>query len=232
MKQVFITGAAKRVGKALALAFADNGYDVAIHYNSSHEEALKVVEDLRARGVTAHSYRADLSNTTETEQMFSEVLKDFPYLNTIINSASLFQKSSLSDSSSDDFLQNYMIHVVSPIRMMQLLTQSRSEGNIINILDCKITGHNFERAPYLLAKKSLAEVTKMAAREFAPNFRVNGVSPGYLLDPSDNSKSFTKDINLLEKKCSLNNIISSVMFLLKNEDITGQIINIDGGEGL
>jgi len=72
----------------------------------------------------------------------------------------------------------------------------------------------------------------MAALEFAPNFRVNGISPGYVLDPSDDSKRFTKSENPLGKQNSLTSILSSVMFLLNNRDITGQIVNIDGGGSL
>lgn len=229
MSQVLITGAAKRIGRSLAVALAKSGHDIAVHFHHSVQEAEELVTVLTNMGVTASAYRSDLTDSDACEVMMDVVMQDFPKLDTIINSASLFENGTLRSSTTDAFIDNYLIHVVSPLKMLQRFTRKMPRGVIINMLDCHITTNRNERAPYLLAKKTLAEVTKMAALEYAPHFRVNGISPGYVLDPNDDNKKFTKDMNPLEKQVSLTNIISTVQFLMANTDITGQIITVDGG---
>lgn len=232
MQQVCITGGAKRLGREIALMFARKGYDVAIHYNLSRDEALNTVSELESLGVHAKAYQADLSDVEASQKMFQAVLKDFPSLSVQVHSASLFEKMSLSECTSTALLEHYTIHVVTPLMMMQEFVKQRESGVIISMLDTKITTNEYERAPYLLAKKALAALTRMGALEFAPAFRVNGIAPGYVLDPSDSTNSFQARMNPLQRQNDVQSILDTILFLIENRDITGQIISIDGGARL
>lgn len=233
-KQACITGAAKRIGQAIALDLARSGFDIALHYFTSESDARNTCNRITDLGRRCALYKADLSVPLEAQKMFDRVLHDFPDLNVLVNSASSFRKGSLSASSVSDFESNFAVHVTSPLCLIRTLVRKRKSGTVINILDTKIARNNFGYAGYYLGKKGLTELTRMAALEFAPGFRVNGVAPGFVLLPSDGSQT---DIdcslqNPLKKKVSLESITNAVQFLIYNKDVTGQIIFVDGGESL
>jgi NAD(P)-dependent dehydrogenase (short-subunit alcohol dehydrogenase family) len=233
-KQALITGAAKRIGKSISLGLAESGYDIALHYFTSEKEAQKTCEQITEIGRKCSIYRADLSKPSEAEKMFIKVLNDFPDLNILINSASTFHKGNLSASTVEEVNTNIAVHVTTPLSLIRILTQKRTSGTVINILDAKIAKNKYGYAGYYLGKKGLAELTRMAALEFAPDFRVNGIAPGFVLLPSDGSLT-EADLpvrNPLKKKVDIESIINTVEFLIQNKDITGQIIFVDGGEHL
>ena len=233
-KQACITGAAKRIGQAIALGLAHSGYDIALHYFTSEDEACKTCDLITDLGRTCTLYKADLSKPREAETMFDRVLEGFPDLNVLVNSASSFRKGTLSTSTINEIDSNIAIHVTTPVRLIRALTQKRKNGTIINILDTKIVRNQYGYAGYYLGKKGLAELTRMAALEFAPDFRINGIAPGFVLMPSDGSVTEADPPmrNPLKKQVSLESITKTVKFLIENDDITGQIIFVDGGESL
>jgi NAD(P)-dependent dehydrogenase (short-subunit alcohol dehydrogenase family) len=233
-KQALITGAAKRIGRSISLGLAESGFDIALHYFNSEKEAKQTCEQIAEMGRECSIYRADLSKPPEAEKMFIQVLNDFPDLNILINSASSFHKGNLSASTIEEVHTNITIHVTTPLSLIRILTQKRTTGTVINVLDTKIAKNKYGYAGYYLGKKGLAELTKMAALEFAPDFRVNGIAPGFVLLPSDGSITDADPPvrNPLNKKVSMESITSTVQFLIQNEDITGQIIFVDGGESL
>lgn len=233
-KQVLITGGAKRMGREIALGLASNGWDVALHYNQSEQDAEEAKYDILTTGQECTTYEADLTQPQSADNLLDNVLSDFPELSLLINNASIFNKGTLPGTSLDDFYRNLNIHLVSPFCLIQQFTSKQAGGSIINVLDTKISQNEITRFAYSISKKALADLTRMAALEFAPDFRVNGIAPGAVLPPGDNPEVPLDPIkcNPMKKIVSINSIVNTVLYLVKNEDITGQIISVDGGQNL
>lgn len=233
-KQAFISGAAQRIGRSIAIGLAEMGYDVALHYNSSRNEAEQLASHINTLGRKCQIYQADFSQPHTADKMFLQVLNDFPELNILINSASNFDKGTIASSTPDEITKTMNIHLTTPWVMLRRLTQQRSSGIVINILDSTIVKTRYKHAPYFIGKKSLAELTRMAAKEFAPHFRINGLAPGYVLPSKDtlDQNPDLRTINPLQKIIAIDSLMATVTFLITNPDITGQIIFIDGGDSL
>lgn len=230
-----VTGAAKRIGREIVLHLAKQGYDIALHYHSSQKEAEQTAQEIRKQKVNCEIFSADLEAPTETEKLFSDVFKKFPQLDVLINSASIFEKISIPKSTAADFERHFRINFLAPYLLSQQFALHVRSGNIINFLDTKITTHKSTHSLYLLSKKTLAEFTIMAAREFSPQIRVNAIAPGVIsgFPPSKKNESYLDQLgknNLLERKGSISNITHALQFLLDNNFLTGQIIFVAGGE--
>src|SRR3989338_8191361 len=178
---VLITGAAKRIGKSIALLLAVLGFDVAVYYNRSKKEALQTAGEIESYGVRCELFSCDLSSEKNVRPLVSAVLKKFPNLSLLINSASIFEKSSLTDSRAFD--RHFRVNFKTPYILSSEFAKICKQGQIINILDTHITQNKSAFAAYLLSKKSLADFTKLAAVEFAPHIRVNAIAPGLILPP-------------------------------------------------
>ena len=233
-KQALVTGAAKRIGKSIALYLAHSGYDIALHYNKSKIDAQNTCESIQGIGRKCHLFQANFFNITEVEKMMKNVLEEFSDLNILINSASYYKKNTLASSTISELEKNFSIHLFSPLRLIQLFTRNRRKGLIINLLDTHIEKSRFSYAGYCLSKKSLADLTRMAALEYAPLYRINAIAPGHVLPPVDGSyvNSNSKTYNPLQKSISLDSINATIKYLIENRDITGQIIYVDGGESI
>jgi pteridine reductase len=233
MKAALITGGAIRVGKGIALALAKQGYDIALHYHSSVNAAQETQQQIQQLGVQCELFQADLSNAEEIEPLIQKTLQRFPHLNVLINNASTYQQSLIQNTTIDTFDEQIAMNLKAPFFLIKNYAQYFKKGNIINIIDNKMGFNQFQYAAYLLAKKALAELTKMAAMEFAPHIRVNGVAPGTVLPIA----SRTEDYNNWRKKgiplqrfADLKEINQAILSLISNEYITGHILVVDGGE--
>jgi pteridine reductase len=243
-KAALITGAAKRIGKDIALSLAEMGYDIALHYNQSQSEANKVAELIRQKGVKCELFQCELSDMKQVHALIPSVLKVFPQLYLLINSASIYEKINLLNSTEENYDRLMNINFKAPFMLCRDFAQfSKKAGNIINILDAKIYKNQTEFFLYLLSKRMLAGFTELLALELAPNIRVNGIAPGTILppnitsnvkqpqDPSSEGKFSENLLNSipLKKYGNTTYIIQSVLFLLNNEYVTGQILFADGG---
>jgi len=233
MKAALITGGAIRVGKGIALALARQGYDIALHYHSSVNAAQETQQQIQQLNVQCELFQADLSNAEEIEPLFQQIIQTFPHLNVLINSASTYQQALIQNTTIDTFDEQIAMNLKAPFFLIKNYAQYCKKGNIINIIDNKMGFNQFQYAAYLLAKKALAELTKMAAMEFAPHIRVNGVAPGTVLPIA----SRTEDYNNWRKKgiplqrfADLKEINQAILSLISNEYITGHILVVDGGE--
>jgi NAD(P)-dependent dehydrogenase (short-subunit alcohol dehydrogenase family) len=233
-KQALITGAAKRIGKSIALYLARSGYDIALHYNTSKLEAQHTCTGIQETGRQCHLFQADFFNIAEAENMMKLVLNTYSELSLLINSASYFKKNSLASSTAGEVEKNFAIHLLSPLRLMQLFTQYREKGLIINFLDTHIAKNRYSYSGYYLSKKCLADLTLMAALEYAPHFRINAIAPGHVLPPVDGSyvNPNPGTYNPLQKTISIESINATIHYFIENKDITGQIIYLDGGESI
>ena len=237
IKKIVITGGATRIGAAIAKSLADYETIITIHYNRSKGNALKLKKELEDLGSEVYLLKADLNNLKQTQALLKLAYKKMKGLNCLINNASLFEDDSLYNFTDKSFTKHLNINLKAPAILIQNFKKllKNSEGNIINIIDQrveKLTPYFFS---YTLSKSSLVTLTKTAAMKLAPNIRVNGISPGPTLKNSRQSEThFKKQWKsvLLKKKVELKNICEGVKFLIKNDNITGEVINIDSGQRL
>ena len=236
-KKIIITGGATRIGKSIALELAGYDTQIVIHYSRSSLAAKKLKIELENLGSTVYLFKADLTNIKRTQKIIFYANRKMKGINCLINNASVFENDNLINFSDKSFLRHININLKAPAILTRDFAKiyKGKNGSIINIIDQrveKLTPYFFS---YTLSKSSLVTLTKTAAMKLAPNIRVNGISPGPTLKNSRQSEThFKKQWKsvLLKKKVKLKNVCEGVKFLMKNDNITGEIINIDSGQRL
>ncbi len=230
-----VTGGARRIGAAVARALARDGYDVALHYFSSAEPAERVAGEIEALGRRCRLFRCDLNDHRETSALVPAVREHFPNLDVLVNNASIFERGTLRETGRDLFERHFNINLKAPFFLIQAFAESRAGGQVINILDTRVSRSDPHHAAYTLSKKMLLELTKMAARELGPAIRVNGISPGMILPPPggvvDELERRSQALPL-KRTGDTDNLVAAVRFLLNNPFVTGESIHVDGGEHL
>ena len=230
-----VTGGARRIGAAIARALAQNGYDVALHYLTSAESAERTAGEIEEMGRRCRLFRCDLSDHQETAGLIPSVREHFSHLDVLINNASIFERANLRGTGRDLFERHFNINFKAPFFLTQAFAEGCAQGQIINILDTRVSRSDQHHAAYTLSKKALLELTRMAARELGPAIRVNGVSPGMILPPPG------EVVDELERRSAalplkrignMANLVAAVLFLLDNPFVTGECIYVDGGEHL
>lgn len=232
-----ITGAAKRIGQALAIHLAEKGWNVAIHYNRSEKEALKLYHELATKHPQQEFglFQADLQNPLASEQLIPEVSRVMPELRLLINNASVFVEAPLLNSPFDLIERTMRINYIAPILLSRDFARHADEGNIINLNDTRITGNKADYAAYTLSKKALWELTKMAALEFAPNIRVNSIALGTIIPPEGAADAHLNEVAAkvpLHETASMSEVLNTLDFILSSSHLTGQQIFCDGGRQL
>ena len=236
-KTVLITGAAKRVGKVLALAFAHDGWNVIIHCNTSLEDARALAKEVAKCKVRTAVLQADLGDESEVEQIFPQIFNVFDKVDLLVNCAAIFDKDDLFTSSEDSWGRHMMINLRAPVLLMrdfaqQFVGKENGVGNIINIVDAGVLRTNKGFFSYSVSKAALLSATKLAAMELAPNVRVNAVSPWQVMPSKyDNAKDFEELVGAspLGVNNSADEIYDTIKFILKTNSITGQMITLDSG---
>jgi pteridine reductase len=238
MGTVLITGAAKRIGREIALNLASKGYNIALHYNKSEKEINKLRNEILKKNVESKIYQTDLSVEIEVTELVKKVRNDFFDLNTLINNASIYEKGLLTETENNFFSSIMDINFKAPFILTREFEKFCKKGNIINFLDSRINHNKSEYFIYTLSRKILADLTKMAAMELAPNIRVNGIAPGLILPQEGNKKedplNYQKLIDKvpLKEKGDVADIVNGVNYLLESKYLTGEILFIDGGFNL
>ena len=229
-----ITGASDRLGKAIALALAGAGYNIALHYNNSEFKAYQTRDLIKSKNVDCETFKADLSSKAACISLMSSVCKKFD-IRVLVNNASIFVPDKLTDSNDQLFDELFRTNFMAPFLLTREFARHSEDGLIINLLDTNIRKNKTTHFSYLLFKKFLAVFTTMSALELAPGIRVNGIAPGLILPPEGKDNSYLERLAVripLKKSGEPKNISDTVLFLIKNEFLTGQIIHIDGGENL
>lgn len=232
---VLVTGAGTRLGSLFARHMATLGYDLALHCNASLEDARQLAQELRNLGQKCEIFAQDFMEPFDTDDFIANVQSRFPNLECVINNASAYQPA-LSQNTSRALLESqFRVNFVTPFLLAGSFARCIGKGQVINILDNKIAYHQYQYSAYLLSKKSLAEFTRMAALEFAPDIRVNGIAPGVTL-PMESRDSAYLNWRIegipLGKKGSDVQLMTALDYLLQNDFVTGQILFVDGGESL
>lgn len=230
-----VTGGAHRLGRAIALALADRGADVAVHYHHSAEDAEATCRELERAGVRAWGIRADLSRFDETEALFSTAEQNAGGITLLINNASIFPEHTLTEFTEEDLAQNVRVNAMAPLWLSRALFRTGRQACIINLLDSKMIGADDNHAAYHLSKRMLLTLTRMMAREFAPRIRVNAVAPGLILPPEGKDERYVDDLAHtlpLQRRGDAADVTAAVVFLAESPFITGQVIYVDGGRHL
>jgi len=249
---VLVTGAARRLGRAIALALARAGWDVAVHYRSSATEAEQTVQDCRALGVRAHAFAADLADEAACRALVPAVVAHFGGLLAVVNSASRFSYDDALGASPATMRDHWLPNTAAPVLLAQGLSahvQSRlalaesederqawrARACVVNLLDQKLWNPNPDFFSYTLSKAALRAATELLALALAPWVRVVGVAPGLTLT----SETLLGDaFERLHRQAPLGrsstpqDVAETVRFALENRSLTGTHLLVDGGQHL
>ena len=236
---VLVTGAAKRLGREIALALAADGWRVAVHYRNSEADAIKTVADCaRIQGFAA-SFGCDLSDEIAVKQLLPQVIAHFGQVDAVVNNASTFEQD---DAGSFSFAA-LDAHMHSNLGAAVLLAQGlhahvagrRATGAVVNLLDQKLWNQNPDFFSYTLSKAALEAANTMLAMALAPMVRVVGVAPGLTLTShmlSEQQFEALHKLSPLGRSSTAANVAATVKFALENQSITGTTLLVDGGQHL
>jgi NAD(P)-dependent dehydrogenase (short-subunit alcohol dehydrogenase family) len=237
-KTVLITGAAKRIGRQLALALADAGYDVAVHCNTSRKEADEVAATIRGKGRKTAVVVGDLARAETAERLIKEATAALGPIGVLINNASIFESDEVGGITPESWAAHQDINLRAPILLAQAFAQrlpKNARGNVINIVDQRVWKLNPTFFSYTMSKAGLWTATRTLAQALAPHIRVNAIGPGPAL-PSVrmDEAEFQKQarLTLLGRGTSPEEISAAALFILSQPALTGQMIALDGGQHL
>ena len=247
-KAVLVTGAAKRLGREIALQFARQGWDVAVHYGRSEQDAKETVREIEMMGVKSQAFQADLADEMAIPKLFSTVSQQFKNLHCLVNSASIFEYDRANSGSPlrAASLQSHMqVNLTAPILLSQLMfdyqknhvNQASVENlpSVIQLLDQKLINLNPDYLSYTLSKAALATSVEVLALDFAPHLRVVGLAPGISLPSGDQTNDgFIKahQMTPLGKSSTPDDVAKAAVFLAQANAITGTTLYVDGGQHL
>ena len=233
-----VTGAAKRIGRAIALDLAAHGWRVAIHYRSSREEALRVVETIRAAGGMATAIAADLADVEQVRDLIGRCADELGPPTCLINNASEFLLDTIASLTAADWDTHLDINLKAPVFLSQALylaLPEGAEGNVINICDQRVWRPTPQFFSYTISKAGLWTATQTLAQAMAPRVRVNAIGPGPVLrSVHQTEQDFAKEAaaTILRRGPTLAEIAAAVRFILATPSMTGQMIALDGGQHL
>lgn len=230
-----VTGAGVRLGRATALALAGAGVHVVVHYHASRAEAEGTVDKIRELGGDALAIQADLFNAIEAESLIARANDAVGPLDILVNNASIFPENRITDFTLSDLDENIQVNAYAPLQLMRAFAEQTHRGAVVNMLDARMTAYDREHAAYHLSKRMLFSITRMCAVEFAPGIRVNAVAPGLILPPPGYGVEWLERLahtNPLSAYGSVHDVTEAVLFLLRSEFVTGQVLYIDGGKHL
>jgi NAD(P)-dependent dehydrogenase (short-subunit alcohol dehydrogenase family) len=235
-----VTGGARRIGRAIALALAQSGWDVAVHYHRSEKQARSTVEDLRALGARAHAVDCDLTtaDAAGVEALFASCEGALGPVRCLVNNASRFVPDTAADFSAEGLAAHIRVNVTAPLSLARALharLPDGLDGVVVNLLDQKLWNPNPDFFTYTLSKATLEAATGLLARALAPSTRVVGVAPGISLPAAGQSQSGFEAAHRatpLGHSSTPQDIARAVAFLAGARSITGTTLLVDGGQHL
>ncbi len=238
LNTALITGAARRIGRSIALDLASRGWRIAVHYRRSREEAEILAEEIRAAGGTAATICGHLAQTEEVFSLIPRCAELLGPPTCLINNASEFRLDTIATATSESWDMHLDINLKAPVLLAQSMLQNlpkHIDGNVINIIDQRVWRLTPDFFSYTISKAGLWAATQMMAQALAPKIRVNAIGPGPVLKSihqTEEEFEREKHSTLLERGPTLEEIASTVRFILDTPSITGQMIALDGGQHL
>jgi len=233
-----ITGSARRIGRAIALDLAAQGWRVGIHYRRSHAEAHQLASEIRAAGGTAEPLASNLADADEVASLIPRCAEALGAPTCLINNASEFFLDTIASLTPADWDTHLDINLKVPVflaQAMYLNLPAGAEGNVINIIDQRVWRPTPEFFSYTISKAGLWTATQTLAQAMAPTVRVNAIGPGPVLKSvHQTEQDFATETHdtLLKRGPSLSEIAAAVRFILETPSMTGQMIVLDGGQHL
>ena len=235
---VLITGAATRIGRAIALALGAMGWGVVVHHNRSKSAADDVVAEIENVGSRALSCAADLADPGQTRDLMLEAADAFGTIHCLINNAALFERDNIETLDRESWGAHLSINLTAPLMLTQAFARQLSgdaKGNVINIIDQRVWNPTPHFISYTLSKAGLWTMTQTLALALAPRIRVNGIGPGPTLPSLRQTDSeFEEQWQALplRRRTALKDIVDAVHYILGAGAMTGQMIALDGGQHL
>ncbi len=237
-KTVLVTGAAKRLGRAIALDLAGAGWNVAIHYYGSSSDAEATMAEVRAKDVRCVTIPANFAKEEETATVIPAATKALGPLTALINSASLFENDDWQSASRKTWDDHIETNLRAPLLLSQMFAKQlpdSEQGNIVNIVDQRVLKPTPQFLSYSLSKAGLYWLTTTLAQGMGPRIRVNAVGPGPTLrNPRQSEEDFARqrEATILKRGSGPADICQAVRYLLEAEAVTGQMLAVDGGQHL
>jgi NAD(P)-dependent dehydrogenase (short-subunit alcohol dehydrogenase family) len=237
-KSVLITGAGKRIGRAIALDLASQGWGVAVHYFTSKDDADDVVGEITRRGGRAVAVQANLALEAETAGLVPAAVEQLGPLTALINNASVFERDEIDSADRESWDRHMETNLRAPFVLSQAFARqlpAEEHGCIVNILDQRVWSLTPHFISYTLSKAGLWTLTQTLAMALAPRIRVNGIGPGPTLKNDRQSEEhFTAQWENvpLQRPTAPEEICHAIRFILDAPALTGQMIALDGGEHL
>jgi NAD(P)-dependent dehydrogenase (short-subunit alcohol dehydrogenase family) len=237
-KAALVTGAGKRIGRAIALSLGRAGWAVAVHYRESRPEADEVVREITAAGGRAMAIRADLLREEETEALVPQAAAALGPLGCLVNSASVFENDAALTVTRESWERHLATNMRAPFVLMQSFARqlpAEADGAIISLLDERVWNLTPHFVSYTLSKAGLWNLTQTMALALAPRIRVNGIGPGPALpSPRQSEAQFRRQQQMLplRRGTTPEEIAAAVQFILSAPAMTGQMIALDGGQHL
>jgi NAD(P)-dependent dehydrogenase (short-subunit alcohol dehydrogenase family) len=233
-----VTGAARRVGRALAMRLAENGCHLAVHYRRSHDAAAETASICRAQGVQAETFQADLSEPAAAARLVQDVLERFGRLDVLVNNAAIFEPTSMTEFDVVTWERALRVNLTAPMALTHAAGEAlqRAGGRVINLCDAAAGRPGPDHLAYIVSKGALETLTKALARALAPQVNVVGIAPGVAAWPEDYDQETRDRLTAkipLKRAGTPEEIAAAVCFVLREGDyITGAILPIDGGRSL
>jgi NAD(P)-dependent dehydrogenase (short-subunit alcohol dehydrogenase family) len=237
-KVALVTGSAKRIGRVIALALAKRGWDIAVHYRHSENEANATVREIEALGRRALALSCDLADETAVKALLPAVIAALGPVFCVVNNASLFEYDVVHDFSMARLDTHMHANLAAPILLAQALHDATIEGSqsvAINLLDQKLFNLNPDFLSYTLSKAALHSATTTLAQALAPKVRVVGIAPGITMQSGDQTREgFEKAhaVTPLGRSSTPDDIAATVCFVAESPAITGTTLLVDGGQHL
>ncbi|UCE32915.1 MAG: SDR family oxidoreductase [Burkholderiales bacterium] len=237
-----VTGAAKRLGREIALGLAARGWDIAVHYGSSAAEAQRTVADIEALGRRAVALAADLADPAQCERLIRAAADGIGVPTCLVNNASRFAFDSPADVGFDTLQAHWGPNLAAPVVLTRQLHAAlaaqgpQARGIVVNLLDQKLANLNADFFSYTLTKVALEAATRIGAMHFAPVLRVCGVSPGLTLpsylQTEQHFERTHRSTALLDRSSEPQDIVAAVLYLVHSPAVTGVNLIVDGGQHL
>ena len=238
-KVAVVTGGAVRIGRAISLALADAGAAVVVHHSNSASEADQAVEEIASKGGQATAVAADFANPVPAARtVVQAAIAQFGRIDVLINSASIFGTGTLASTSEADWDRHFAVNLKAPAFLCREFAARHLPGNpacIVNIADWRGLRPAPGHLAYTLTKSAVVALTEILAQELAPEIRVNAIAPGAILPPAGASRDYMQRLAEqvpLRRSGSVDDITSAVLYLLRADFVTGEVLCVTGGEHL
>ena len=237
-KAALVTGAAKRIGRTIALALARDGFAVAVHYNNSSAEADATAREIESAGGKAVALKADLAAESQVQTLMPRAVAALGSIGVLVNNASLFDRDEVKTATRASWDAHLETNLRAPFVLIQALAAQLppdAEGAVVNILDERVLNLTPHFVSYTVSKAGLWTLTQTLARALAPRIRVNGIGPGPTLpSPRQSKEQFARQSAAmpLKRGATAEEVAEAVRFIVAARSMTGSIVMLDGGQHL